>query len=115
MTPILTVPFSIAEGRVLDRVIYSQATEGAIVRWRDGAYSFIGYRAGYEAGDGQLCDETWGDREFLDEELIRAEIATQEELNQQRARRQDAMRAALRARRYQDFQQLKHEFEPGTE
>lgn len=114
MTPILTVPFSAAKGRVLDLVIYSQSTEGAIVRWRDGAYSFIGYQPAYEAGDGNLCDEPWGDRVFLEEELILAGIATKEDLDRDRVERQVTREKEQRAERFRMFRHLKQEFEPGT-
>jgi hypothetical protein len=113
MHAILTVPFSESHGRVIDQVIYSQNTEAAIVRWQDGAYSFIGYKPGYEAGDGELQDEQWGDREFSEQEIIAAGIATQEQLEQRALERRAEYAKRQQAERLEAFRRLKQEFEPG--
>jgi PAS domain-containing protein len=108
----LTIPFSESRGRVIDQVIYSQNTEAAIVRWNDGAYSFIGYKPGYEAGDGTLQDEQWGDREFLEQEIIAAGVATKEQLDQRAIDRAEYAKRQ-QAKRLEAFRRLKQEFEPG--
>lgn len=112
MTPILTIPFSESKGRVVDLVIYSKACEAAIVRWQDGAYSFIGYESGYDPGDGNLRDEQWGDRDFLDDEIVAAGIMTRRELDQQRVDHRAANEKRQQAERLEAFRRLKREFEP---
>jgi hypothetical protein len=113
MHAILTVPFSQSRGRVVDQVIYSKYAEAAIVRWQDGAYSFIGYKPGYEAGDGELRDEEWDDRQFSEQEIMAAGIATQQDLDQRKAEIAARFESNQRTARLLQFQRLKQEFEPG--
>lgn len=100
-----------AIGRTITGFVYSYTSGRMIITFNGDTFTTFGIKRGYESGDEEIISEKLDLFDFGDDELVKADILSKDELEEKLTKRDRQWKQQREAQEFVEYKRLKAKWE----